>query len=387
VTIDQDKDVLAAEYVLGTLSPDERADAQALLAIDSAFAEVVRGWERRLGELSAMVDPVEPPPDMWNRIKAGIAVSEKAASEAATASGATEITAGAPPAPSAEAAAAPAGPPPAGAAAATAVTAAAAAPLAAPPATAAPPPPPPAASTPAAAKPAPDAPAVEAKPPAVEPPAVVPVPLVPAARMAPAVPPATPSPLRTDRSAEIVQLSDRVRRWRTATAVSGALAACLLALVVVGQTRPELLPAAMQPKAKIVEVVKTVEVPSPRPAEFVAVFQKDDASPAFLLTFDLDKRQLTVRKVGADAQAGKSYQLWLVSDKFAAPRSLGVIGAQSYTVQQAAPEYDPVIINRATYAISLEPEGGSPTGAPTGPVLYHAKLMQATAPDFPARAP
>ena len=76
MTIDQDKDVLAAEYVLGTLGRDERAEAQALIAIDPAFAEVVRGWERRLGELSAMVDPVEPPADMWDRIKAGIAVSD-----------------------------------------------------------------------------------------------------------------------------------------------------------------------------------------------------------------------------------------------------------------------------------------------------------------------
>ena len=167
--------------------------------------------------------------------------------------------------------------------------------------------------------------------------------------------------------------------------LTGTLAACLLALVVVREANPDLLPAALRGKDRM--VVQTVDVPSARPAEYVAVFQKDDASPAFLLTFDLDKRSLTVRRVGAEQQAGKSYELWLVSDKFAAPRSLGVVGAGPYTVRQAAPEYDPVIINRATYAISLEPEGGSPTGAPTGPVLYHGKLVQTTAPDFPARAP
>ena len=32
----------------------------------------------------------------------------------------------------------------------------------------------------------------------------------------------------------------------------------------------------------------------------------------------------------------------------------------------------------ATYAVSLEPEGGSPTGLPTGPVLFTGKLIQAT---------
>jgi anti-sigma-K factor RskA len=28
--------------------------------------------------------------------------------------------------------------------------------------------------------------------------------------------------------------------------------------------------------------------------------------------------------------------------------------------------------------VSLEPEGGSPTGLPTGPVLFTGKLVQAT---------
>ena len=57
------------------------------------------------------------------------------------------------------------------------------------------------------------------------------------------------------------------------------------------------------------------------------------------------------------------------------------------TVQPADAQYDAVVINRATYAVSLEPEGGSPTGAPTGPVLYSGRLVRATAPDFPARMP
>jgi anti-sigma-K factor RskA len=222
---------------------------------------------------------------------------------------------------------------------------------------------------------------MEAKPAEAEPPAQPAVieSLVPA--RVPPVPSAAPE------GADIILLSGRVRRWRMVSVMTGALAACFFAVAVLQGTSPDLLPTRLQPKPKIVEVLKTVEVPSARPAEFVAVFQRDDASPAFLLTFDLEKRSLTVRRVGAEEQAGKSYELWLVSDKFPAPRSLGVIGAAPYTVRQAAPEYDPVIINRATYAISLEPEGGSPTGAPTGPVLYHGRLLQTTAPDFPARTP
>src|ERR1700757_3349810 len=65
---DDDRDALAAEYVLGTLSADEREQAEALLAIDPGFAEIVLVWERRLGEVNVMVAAVEPPPGVWNKI-------------------------------------------------------------------------------------------------------------------------------------------------------------------------------------------------------------------------------------------------------------------------------------------------------------------------------
>ena len=45
---DDDRDALAAEYVLGTLSADEREQAEALLAIDPSFAEIVRAEARRI---------------------------------------------------------------------------------------------------------------------------------------------------------------------------------------------------------------------------------------------------------------------------------------------------------------------------------------------------
>lgn len=65
-----DTDALAAEYVLGTLDADERTAAKRLLAEDAAFAAKVKVWERRLGELHLMVEPVEPESGIWQRIKA-----------------------------------------------------------------------------------------------------------------------------------------------------------------------------------------------------------------------------------------------------------------------------------------------------------------------------
>jgi hypothetical protein len=65
-----DADALAAEYVLGTLDFDERSAAESLRAQDAEFAAKVKVWERRLGELHLMVEPVDPDPDIWQSIKA-----------------------------------------------------------------------------------------------------------------------------------------------------------------------------------------------------------------------------------------------------------------------------------------------------------------------------
>jgi anti-sigma-K factor RskA len=65
----EDAGALAAEYVLGSLDAEERARATALLESEPGFRDMVRLWERRLGELHLMVEPVDPPGDVWDRLK------------------------------------------------------------------------------------------------------------------------------------------------------------------------------------------------------------------------------------------------------------------------------------------------------------------------------
>jgi hypothetical protein len=79
--IDQETGLLAAEFVLGTLDSEERASAQSRLRTDHEFIAMVRIWERRFGDLHLMVEPVEPDPKLFQRIKAKIA--EMASSEPA----------------------------------------------------------------------------------------------------------------------------------------------------------------------------------------------------------------------------------------------------------------------------------------------------------------
>jgi len=102
----------------------------------------------------------------------------------------------------------------------------------------------------------------------------------------------------------------------------------------------------------------------------VAVLAGPDAKPALIATMMRGERTLTVKVVGAAAvPAGKSLELWMLP-KDLPPKSLGVIPDSGVgRVALPAPP-DVVLANVPALAVSLEVAGGSPTGAPQGPVLY-----------------
>ncbi len=112
---------------------------------------------------------------------------------------------------------------------------------------------------------------------------------------------------------------------------------------------------------------------SSAPREYVAILQKDANSPAFEVTVDLDRRQLSVRPVAAQAPPGKDYELWIIDARLGAPRSLGVIGDGRKGATLAA--YDPGVVQDATYAVTVEAPGGSPDGKPSGPPVFVGKLI------------
>lgn len=90
------------------------------------------------------------------------------------------------------------------------------------------------------------------------------------------------------------------------------------------------------------------------------------AADASALRYDvvLTRGQLQLRRIsGAAAPGGQVHELWLIAGT-AAPVSLGLITADEATLPAPAGLTAGVVL-----AISLEPAGGSPTGAPTGPVL------------------
>lgn len=69
---DEEDDLLAAEYVLGTLHPDERTLYASVLAHNEAARQAVVAWEERLALLSGAVPEVSPPPQAWRRIQTAL---------------------------------------------------------------------------------------------------------------------------------------------------------------------------------------------------------------------------------------------------------------------------------------------------------------------------
>ena len=64
--------LVAAEYVLGVLSNEERRAVETRMAIEPALAREVAYWEERLGGIASFVDPVTPSTRTWMRIEAAL---------------------------------------------------------------------------------------------------------------------------------------------------------------------------------------------------------------------------------------------------------------------------------------------------------------------------
>src|ERR1700676_2686823 len=71
----EDHIALAAEYALGTLDADERAQVETMMSVDKDFTAMVQAWQYKLGVLNQMVGSVEPRPEVWERIRTAAGLS------------------------------------------------------------------------------------------------------------------------------------------------------------------------------------------------------------------------------------------------------------------------------------------------------------------------
>jgi anti-sigma-K factor RskA len=128
--------------------------------------------------------------------------------------------------------------------------------------------------------------------------------------------------------------------------------------------------------AAVVLAVMLRTAPTPGP-QYVAVFSDQQAQPLWVVSADPERGRLVLRPVNATAPAAdKAYELWVLPAGGAAPRSMGLLPTAT-PVESALPsELSALLASAQGLAISLEPAGGSPTGAPTGPVLHQAAILE-----------
>lgn len=81
----------------------------------------------------------------------------------------------------------------------------------------------------------------------------------------------------------------------------------------------------------------------------------------------------SLRLSAATVPAGRSAELWVIADD-GVPRALGLLRADAKTVLPIAEGNRRYFMTGAKLAISIEPQGGSKTGAPTGPVIASGVL-------------
>lgn len=142
--------------------------------------------------------------------------------------------------------------------------------------------------------------------------------------------------------------------WRSATGLAAAIAAGLTLVV--------LMPDAPSP-------VGPAAAPDLQPILASTRMETETGQVMFVITLDRAQNRVVVTPIGASGVAGHSHELWVVPGE-GAPISLGVMPSDV----SASMTVNLPLGTDASLAISVEPEGGSPTGLPTGPVVAQGRL-------------
>ncbi|MAL99614.1 MAG: hypothetical protein CL583_14315 [Alteromonadaceae bacterium] len=150
----------------------------------------------------------------------------------------------------------------------------------------------------------------------------------------------------------VSRLPDRGRLWRSWSLVATA-ASLLLALAL---------------------TLNLIEQPSAEPPLMAAITSAEQTE--WIFNTGAERGQLLTRAVSAvPAAPDKDYELWVLP-RSGDPVSLGIIQADGQRmVIHLTEEQRQQLLESRKLAISLEPEGGSPSGVPTGPVLHVTELL------------
>jgi anti-sigma-K factor RskA len=107
----------------------------------------------------------------------------------------------------------------------------------------------------------------------------------------------------------------------------------------------------------------------------VASLGAEGGPAALIITYDPNSRSLIATPAVLQGAAGHDHELWVIPAG-GTPRSLGLVTTGRSRKLTIPPALLQSIGTDSTLAVSVEPEGGSPTGQPTGPVIATGQLTR-----------
>jgi anti-sigma-K factor RskA len=148
--------------------------------------------------------------------------------------------------------------------------------------------------------------------------------------------------------------------------------------------RPIVLAAAVALVAVGIALWVRNQGPEFRPAAVVAT---TDGRPLWRVELVPGRDRMRIEVAGTiDTPAGKDFELWALPEK-GAPVSLGLLPAHGRIERALGERQRRALAAARQVAVSVEPRGGSPTGAPTGPVVHVVPITVAAASTPPGALP
>lgn len=150
--------------------------------------------------------------------------------------------------------------------------------------------------------------------------------------------------------------------WKSLAFLSTALAASFATFLI------------MQSPKQVIEL-EPAQIESVQ----VALLANDKTQAGWLLSLTKNNQgesEIRAKSLASlETKPDNAFELWLLPADKSTPISLGLLPQQGNAVVKVTDEVA-LLLASSGLAVSLEPLGGSPTGQPTGAVLYQGKLTQ-----------
>ena len=149
-----------------------------------------------------------------------------------------------------------------------------------------------------------------------------------------------------------VGLWDSVRFWRNASAVLATLSLALLVAVIIARDPPGF---------------------SSEP--IIAVVRDREQRPIWAIRLARAAHQIAAESLRPQpVPADHVYELWLLASDATTPHPIGLLPLSERKVIAVTPENTRLLAGEGELEVTLEPIGGSPNPAPSGPTVFQASL-------------